>query len=224
MVASPPADFTDPAGVAWTFARLRPSGFGTYVLADPEAALDDALAREDFDGPYFGTVWPAGRMLADQILDGRVPAAGRVCDLGCGVGVAGLAALAMGADVTFLDVAPYGFPAIQAAAMALALPPPRCVEASWELDTLPDRFDAIVAADVLYHSVARLPVARFVARHLAPEGRFWLADPGRRTAAPFRVDAARLGLQHIDSFEVRDPDSRAVVAISQYGLESTSQA
>lgn len=218
-----PADFVDDAGVAWTFVRLRPSGFGTFVLADPEAALESAVAREDFDGPYFGTVWPAGRALADAILDGAIEARGHVCDLGCGVGVAGLAALAVGAEVTCIDVVPYGFAAVRAAAAALSLPAPRCVEASWELDTLAQRFDVVLAADVLYHTVARAPVARFVARHLTPSGAFWLADPGRRTAAAFPEDARAAGLHPGRSFEVRDDTSNARIAITQYAPGPASQ-
>lgn len=221
MVASRPPDFTDAEGVAWAFALLRPSGFGTFVLADPEAALDQAVASDDLEGPYFGTVWPSGRVLAEQILDGHLAVSGRVCDLGCGVGVVGLAALCMGAQVTFVDAAARGFTSVRAAARVLELPEPPCVEANWELDTLDASFDVLLAADVLYHSIARLPVARFAVRHLAPGGSLWVADPGRAPAARFPEDAASVGLPRVTVREVRDSYSNATVVLSQYMREAS---
>ena len=210
----PPA-FVDAHGVAWAWMPIEGT-FGTFVLADPDAALAQAVATDD-DAPYFGTLWPSGRVLAQQIRAGRVPLRGQVGDLGCGVGPAGLAALTMGAAVTFVDAAFRAFPAVHAAAQHLGLAAPQCLRANWDEDMLDHRFDVILAADVLYREGALLPVAQWAARHLREGGSLWTADPGRASAAAFPAVARTAGLHRIEARDaVLDTPSKASVALSRY--------
>ena len=81
-----------------------------FTLVDPDALLD-ALTQEEFDGsggrmPYWGTVWPSALALAEKVLRSPSLEGRRVLDLGCGLGLVGLAALERGAHVTFLDWEP----------------------------------------------------------------------------------------------------------------------
>ena len=91
----------------WQATRLPSGVVEHWALADPDALLDD-LTQAEFDRndgrmPYWAVLWPSAMALATAVLGSEFPAGRRVLDLGCGLGLAGLAALHRGSDVTFLD-------------------------------------------------------------------------------------------------------------------------
>src|SRR5262245_31455755 len=53
--------------------------------------------------PYWVDLWPAARMLAKWLVRQTWPAGLRALEVGCGLGLPGVAALAMGMRVTFSD-------------------------------------------------------------------------------------------------------------------------
>lgn len=208
-------------GTRWTWVPLSTAGFGAYVIAEPDVALDAALEQGAPDAPYHGLVWPSGRALARQILARTLEVDGRVCDLGCGVGVVGLAAARVGAHVTFVDRAHDAFVAVCAAAFALDLDPPPCVQADWARDDVSATFDYVLAADVLYDPAAAQPLVQWARRHLVPGGELWVADPGRAGAATLDAHAADAGLTAREACApVLDPASGASIAISRYRAPS----
>ncbi|MCC6178758.1 MAG: class I SAM-dependent methyltransferase [Chloroflexi bacterium] len=175
----------------------RPDGAGearTIGFWVPDCSLDDLFdaispgefARTDERMPYFAALWPAADSLAAYLLSGETsnaaPLAGwRVLDLGCGVGACGFAAAGLGAHVTFFDWEPRAIEIVTASARAQGQPPAafQFVTGDWRMPPLLGSFDLILAADVLYEQRNVRPVAVFLARHLAPGGGAWLADPGR---------------------------------------------
>ena len=79
--------------------------------ADSDRLLDHPWVRSAFAAdeyvPYWTTLWPAARMLAKVVV--REPwetytQPVRVLEIGCGLGLAGVAGLARGLHVTFSDV------------------------------------------------------------------------------------------------------------------------
>jgi hypothetical protein len=86
-----------------TFTIVRPS--------EPEKLLDHPAIRSAFDAdeylPYWTDLWPAARMLAKAILrqrwDFRPGEGPHALEVGCGLGLPGIAALAVGMKVTFSD-------------------------------------------------------------------------------------------------------------------------
>src|SRR5438132_6911628 len=65
-----------------------------------------AAASDDYV-PYWAQLWPAARMLAKVMVRenwGTDPRSVRVLEVGCGLGLAGIAALSRGLAVTFSDV------------------------------------------------------------------------------------------------------------------------
>src|SRR5215212_9562158 len=73
------------------------------LLDDP--AILEANVRDDYM-PYWADIWPAARMMAKVILREpweQFPLPLEALELGCGLGVAGLAALKRGIRVTFSD-------------------------------------------------------------------------------------------------------------------------
>jgi predicted nicotinamide N-methyase len=153
---------------------------------DAEALLsDDAFECEEFL-PYWASVWPSARVLAQVICD-RSLAGVRVLELGCGLGVPSIAAALEGADVLATDWAPDAIElvAVNAARNGASLearrvdwsaPAPLVDSAPWPL---------VIAADVLYERRNVELLRRLLPRLLGRRGELLLADPGRPVADRF---------------------------------------
>ncbi len=105
--------------------------FGTHDIrmvqpADPDRLLDDPGVRDwnrrDDYMPYWAYLWPAAYLLAEAVAREEWPAGPggapiEVLEIGCGLGLAGLVAMARGLRVQFSDYdrAPLEFVARSAA-------------------------------------------------------------------------------------------------------------
>ncbi len=167
--------------------------FGLYVYEDPDAFLGERETR----APYFASLWPAGISLAAEIfLAERISTswdALHVLDLGCGLGVAGLAAATRQADVMLVDYEVECLDMVRASAARLNVD----VSAQafdWRRVCSLAPMNVILAADVLY-DVANHPfVARTLKQGLAKDGRAWIADPMRPHAPEFIAQLPEFGL------------------------------
>src|SRR3954469_22757830 len=80
-----------------SFLIRRPSE-SDRLLDHP--AVCSAFAADDYM-PYWADLWPAARMLSKAILRQTWPAGLRALEVGCGLGLPGVTALAQGLHVTF---------------------------------------------------------------------------------------------------------------------------
>lgn len=193
-----------------TLAVLRPR--------DPEALIDeDAFARDE-RLPYWADVWPSTRVLAARLLGER--GAGRsLLELGCGSGVAAVAAARAGFDVTATD---YYDDALRFTRANVWRATGRaCATRLVDWRAMPRDlgvFDVVVASDVLYERPYAELVARAIAGTLARGGVAYVTDPGRIAAPAFVGAAEALGM------DVRAPEETAIEAngarqtIRTYGL------
>lgn len=146
--------------------------------------MDEKEFERDERLPYWAELWPSAdalsRYLARVDLTGR-----RAIELGCGVGLPAVVALAGGAEVlatdhyeAALDFAAYNARLNTGRDLATAL-------LDWHTPKKrpPGRFDLVVAADVLYEARNAPALADLVPRLLARGGEALIADP-RRNAAP----------------------------------------
>jgi len=143
----------------------------------PDALLDeDAFARDEFL-PYWAELWPAATALAVALPD---VAGLRVVELGCGLGLPSLVSAARGADVTASDWAEDAIELLRenAARNGFAL---RAEVRDWR-EPWPERFDVVLAADVLYERRNVEPLLERL-RELAPIAYVGLA--GRPYEAEF---------------------------------------
>lgn len=174
-----------------------------FTLPDPDALLD-ALTQEEFDRndgkmPYWATLWPSALAAAAEVLgDARGLAGRRVLDLGCGLGLVGMAALARGAHVTFLDWEADAVALAVASAFAAGFSAVEGVVADWRSPPTMAVFDRVLGADVLYEARNGPGVARFLAGHVAPSGEAWVVDPGRLHAERFPEDLAAAGMALVE--------------------------
>ena len=183
---------------------------GVLRILQPEEAAelpDDGAVEWAPIAPYWAVLWRSGVALARE-LEGeelgerssarahRALAGLRVVELGCGLAVPSIAAARAGASVLATDVSPEALVLakrnarangvrIETAAIDWADPG---AAAGAERLAGRDRFDLVLAADVLYERSAVAPLLSLLPR-LASEA--WLADPGRPAAGAFLEQASR---------------------------------
>lgn len=190
------------AGIEVVRREVAPGRLAVWTPRDPDALLD-ALGEEEFRAtdermPYFASLWPAGEALAHALLEGPSLDGVRALDLGCGVGVVGLAALARGARVTFFDWEPRSLELVAFSAARQGLRPEALVHGDWRAPPPLPPQDRLFAADVLYEARNLPAVAAFLAGHLGPGGEAWLADPGRRFAGGLAAVVGGHGLRVLE--------------------------
>lgn len=170
--------------------------------ADPDVLLDDpaVLARNDRDDymPYWAYLWSASTMLAEAVARcwGEAPSPSpEILELGCGLGLGGLAAMSLGYRVCFSDYDPAALEFVGRSVRENGLPADRFSTHLLDWRSLPDaRFDRIIAADVLYERRLVPLVAEVLARMLAQGGEALIATPRRASAEDFPNAVARVGL------------------------------
>jgi predicted nicotinamide N-methyase len=148
------------------------------------------IDEEDFDRderlPYWAELWPSALALA-RYLCTRDLAGTRAIELGCGVGLPTIVALARGARVLATDhyEAALDFTAHNARANLEREPEISALD--WREPDIRGMgtFDLVLAADVLYERKNAAALADLVPELLAPGGEVIFADPRRDEATVF---------------------------------------
>ena len=153
---------------------------------DAEGLLtEEAFDREDLL-PYWAELWSSSLALA-RVLAVRSLRGAPTLELGCGLGLASLAAARAGGRVTATD---WSAPAIEltarnAEANGVSLEALRC---SWqEPDPLVERapWALVLASDVLYDRAHVPLLLGLLPRLTGPHSEVLIADPGRTPAEEF---------------------------------------
>jgi predicted nicotinamide N-methyase len=159
---------------------------------DPEEfALDERL-------PYWSELWRSAPPLARLLSDSAVVEGKRVLELGCGLGLVGIAAALAGADVVMTD---YDDDALQFSRVNIqrnipdAERRPRVRTLDWRTPGPIGRFDIVAGSDILYERRFFEPLCALLNGTLARGGRALLTDPGRSVAEDFARLAAGRGFR-----------------------------
>ncbi len=170
---------------------VRP-GEPDRLLDDPEVAAWSAAV--DYM-PYWAYLWPGAFLLAEAVAVEPCPAGAPALEIGCGLGLAGLVAVARGLTVRFTDYdrAPLRF--VERSARANGFDPSSYSTAvlDWR-DPPADRYSLIFGSDVTYEARLIPPVARAIAGLLADDGLALISDPNRSSADGFAAALAAHGL------------------------------
>jgi predicted nicotinamide N-methyase len=180
--------------------------------ADPEALLDDALKDATQTGlsqdPYWGILWDSAPRLAELILQTHWPGPLRTAELGCGVGLAGIAALLAGHDVTFSDHSADAVDVAQSNADRNGFDRPPGLVFEWQ-EPPALGFDFLIASDVLYDVTSHTALLKTLKTMLLPGGTVWIGESGRSSATLFvqqaRAEGWEVSFRDATSLPLTDP-------------------
>lgn len=183
-------------GLAGVYFRDLPLQLQDRQLSVYAASAADVLSaptsrRITGETPYWCVAWPAGLGLA-RYLAALDLAGTSVLEVGCGVGISALGALAAGAKVLATDNEPHAMRLTAMNARRNRLPL-RAAVADWRAWPLRARFDRIIGSDVTYAPPAFEPLLAVLDLALAPGGEVLLTDPGRLTSTAFQKRAIESG-------------------------------
>ncbi len=207
--------------------HIETYAFGNLAIrlarpADPDQLLDDPGVlewnRRDDYMPYWAYLWPGAYLLAERLacgagLDPNLAAAPpEALEIGCGLGLAGLVALASGARVQFTDYDPAPLRFVARSAIENGFDPARFTTRLLDWRDLPDeRFPMILGADVLYESRLVPLVANLLDRMLAADGVGLIASPYRVAAERFPAELASRRLEcRAEAAQAHSEDGRLV--------------
>src|SRR5262245_14172916 len=157
-------------------------GDRTISILHPESAeelIDETDFERDERLPYWADLWPSSRVLASHVLglrgDGR-----SLLELGCGCGLVATCASIAGFVVVASDYYEDAVRFARVNAKRNGAPSVRGRMLDWrQLPPDLDRFDMVLAADVLYERPYGVLMSKVLARALDASGIAIVADPGR---------------------------------------------
>lgn len=183
-----PVDFTH-GTVAVSLYRV--SRLEDHV--DRESLLRDDRAAEP---PYWAHLWVGAIGLARRLAESSAPSGRRVLDLGCGLGLPGIVAAALGAEAWCVDRVPAALEFAAASAERNHLAPKvRCVLLDFMNEELGADFDLILAAELVYDPQSYRPLCDFLDRHLRHGGEIHLTDAFRSDAVSFFTELRSRGFE-----------------------------
>jgi predicted nicotinamide N-methyase len=179
--------------------ELGVAGEGFYLLrvADTNAlldAIDPATFMEEERLPYWSEIWASSLSLARWCLTSGRLRGKDALELGCGLGLTGIAAARSGATVVLSD---YEEDALLFARYNVSQNLPgmevEVCHFDWRRPVLPRQFDFVLGSDILYERRHFLPLLEAFDVLLAPEGVVVLTDPDRSTGRAFAELAQEWG-------------------------------
>lgn len=150
---------------------------------DPEV-VDERL-------PYWAEVWPSARLLAEAVMSLPLPTrSGPWLELGCGPGLAGIAASKRGVPGIWSDYMKEALWLAELNAINAGQENPGVLQLDWREPPGDLRVPWILASDVAYEERNFPPLLDSFEALLLPGGEIWFAEPGRPVARIFMAELA----------------------------------
>lgn len=175
--------------IGWSVVALAVPNDPDSLLADEEVL--EANRRDDYM-PYWASLWPAAIEMAAALQYARWASGTRVLEVGCGLGLVGIAGLLRGWDVSMTDYEPQAIRAAAVNAEANGFPDVRTAVLDWRQPPA-EQHPAILACDVLYEPRNHAPILHLLDAMLTPDGCAWIGEPGRTPASQFHHTATDAG-------------------------------
>ena len=147
------------------------------VVEDSGLLLNQLKSTKLLTFPYWATIWQAGIGLAHHLATVGNFNGQSVLDLGCGMGLAGIAACQQGGRLCFSDWIADALLFAQYNTLRNGYDG-TFVQMDWSFSCLGHKFSAILASDVIYERQNWQPVLSFVKAHLVFGGRVFFFRTG----------------------------------------------
>lgn len=176
----------------FTFRLERP--------AESDKLLDHPWVRSAYAAdeyvPYWASLWPAARMLAKVMVREdwskyRRPV--EILEVGCGLGLAGIAALARGQRVTFSDVDETAIEFAAANARLNGFTEFRTRPIDFRAPPDDTQYPVVIGSDLMYEERLVNPLVGLLRAVLEPDGVCLIADPDRTPARHFKYKLMEAG-------------------------------
>src|SRR5215213_6855098 len=196
--ATPPEAVTE---VVRETVRVGESTFRIDRPLDHDKLLDHPWVRSAYVAdeyvPYWAQLWPAARMLAKVVLREKwekYPQPVSVLEVGCGLGLAGIACLARGLAVTFSDVDETALTFAAANARLNGFKTGfRTVPIDFRCPPDDVKYPVVIGSDLMYEERLVDPLVGLLHAVLAPGGTCLITDPDRTPARVFRWKLGEAG-------------------------------
>lgn len=176
----------------YTFRIDRPVDWDT-LLDHPW--VRSAYAADEYV-PYWAQLWPAARMLAKVVVREKweqYPQPLHVLEVGCGLGLAGIAGLARGLAVTFSDVDETALTFAAANARLNGFTDFRTLPLDFRCPPDDVKYPVVIGSDLMYEERLVDPLVGLLRAVLAPDGVCLITDPDRTPARVFRWKLGEAG-------------------------------
>ncbi|MSR32709.1 MAG: methyltransferase domain-containing protein [Gemmataceae bacterium] len=183
----------------WLKVILEKIEFKIGKPSSTDRMLDHPLILKELENnrhiPYWADLWPAANMLGKVLLREPMEKGARVLEIGCGLGLGGVAALSRGAQVTFSD---YDATALEFAAQnarANGFTQFDTLQLDWKNPPPGLSFPWLIASDLIYETANVEPLVQLIQKVLQPGGKCLLTDQDRIPAGLLKPTLTAAGLE-----------------------------
>jgi predicted nicotinamide N-methyase len=172
--------------------------------------VTNAFAKDEYL-PYWTDLWPASRMLAKVILRESWTAGTEALEIGCGLGLPGVAALSTGLRVTFSDYDATALRFAERNARANGFDRFELLQMDWRNPPENLHFPIILASDLIYELRNVSPLVSLIKRVLLPTGLCLLTDQDRVHSQALRTTLTEEGLEYtVQAARAGEPGGKRV--------------
>ena len=150
-----------------------------------QIAIESEISGASDSDPYWGSLWETSPKMAAMILQHQWPRRLKMLELGCGIGVTGIAALFAGHEVTFSD---HATAAVRLAVYNAGLngfPEATGEVFDWQQPPTSFQYDFVFGSDVLYDIAHHQSLLNTIQQMLQDDGIAWIGEAGRANADQF---------------------------------------
>jgi predicted nicotinamide N-methyase len=151
------------------------------------ASIDRFINPDDVmdNFPLWAKIWEASGVLASYLAGMPPDPMKTMLEIGCGLGMVGIAAARAGHRITMTELNPDALNFARANALANDCPDVAIHRLDWNAPQLEGRFDTIVGSETVYKTEDIDGLEAMFDRYLNPAGTIILAEGVRRTGVDF---------------------------------------
>ncbi len=151
------------------------------------ASIDRFINPDDVmvNFPLWAKIWEASGVLANYLANLPPDPHHSMLEIGCGVGLVGIAAAKAGHRITMTEINPDALNFARANALANGCPDLEIECLDWNAPLLDGRFDTIVGSETVYRTEDIDGLEALFDRYLSPHGTVILAESVRSTGVAF---------------------------------------
>lgn len=171
-----------------TEVKIGGESFRFFKIKNIDEVLDQVLqesSQPDDHAPYWSEFWPSSLALAQFLCRGGRLQGKVALELGCGLGLVGIAAHRSGAEVLLSDIEEDALRIAELNWIVNFMELPAVTRLDWRNPALNQKFEMILAADVAYEKRLFWPLIDTFQQLLAPGGEIFLSEPNRPVAENF---------------------------------------